>query len=314
MSRFTFLGRFVQGDAHKAQPQRKDQRTGQLKFRKNGEPDCPFYIALAIPKDPAARLVIQGVPDFDSQRALVDADARAAWPQFFGQRPAGLVFGPELAPDCINPKFANKFIDGDGFDDQGKPYSRYEGWAGHWVIKFQNGYAPALQEWVENWVDPMRPGSPPYTGWKELSVTGRTIKCGDYISVGGTCESNKSTDSPGMYMNVDTIGFEKEGDLIVSNAGVDADTALGSRGGAASPNVAPAASPAAPAPGGPTSQTAPAYDGYRTTAAPAAPAPAAPAPAAPAAPQMTAKATTTYEAYKAAGWTDDQLRAEGLLV
>ena len=29
---------------------------------------------------------------------------------------------------------------------------------------------------------------------------------------------------------------------------------------------------------------------------------------------MTAAATTTYEAYKASGWTDDQLRANGLMV
>jgi len=320
MSRFVFVGRMVQGDVHKAQPQRKDQRTGALKFRKDGSPDCPFYVALAIPKDPAKRLVIPGVPDYDSQRALIDQDARTSWPQFFtGQRPPNVQFDLALPADCNNPKFANKIIDGDGYDDQGKPYSRYDGWAGCWVIKFQNGYAPSVQAWVVNHVDPMRPGAAPYTGWLDFDKMGRAVKCGDYISVGGSCESNKSTESPGMYMNFDTIGFEQEGELIVQSGGVDANEALGSRGGAApAGNAAPAATPAAPAAGAPTSPTAAPYDGYRapTTAgaAPTPPVTATTPPPPPAGPQMTAAAQYTYDQYKASGWTDDQLRAGGLMV
>ena len=62
--------------------------------------------------------------------------------------------------------------------------------------------------------------------------------------------------------------------------------------------AAPVAAPAAAAP---------------AAAAPAAPAPAAPAPAAPVALTMTAAANgTTYEAYVAAGWTDEQMIQGGV--
>ena len=313
MSRFTILGRMVQGDVQKAQPQRKDDRTGQLKFRKDGQPDCPFFVAVAVEKDPSRRFVIQGVPDYESQKAQIDADARQAWPDFFkgnAARPQGLAFPPQLHPDCTNPAFSNKIFDGDGFDDKGRPYAENEGWAGCWVIKFSNGFAPEVSEWLDNRVDPR--GQSIGAGWEATTKTGRVVKCGDYISVGGSCETNKSSDSPGMYMNFDTVGFEKEGDAIVQKGGVDSTTALGSRGGAATPNAsAGAASPPPPAHGTTTSETAPPYDGYRTAAPPPPGAGAPPPP--PAGPQMTAKAETTYAAYQAAGWTDDQLRAAGYL-
>lgn len=176
MSRFTFLGRIVQGDVHKAQPQRKDERTGALKFRKNGEPDCPFYVALAIPKNPSQRFHIDGVATYESQKALIDADARAAWPDFFkgnAARPQGLQFPPQLHPDCTNPKFANKIIDGDGFDDKGRANSENEGWAGCWVIKFSNGFAPTVSEWVSNWTNPR---GQTVTDWVSTDQTGRVVK------------------------------------------------------------------------------------------------------------------------------------------
>lgn len=319
MSRFTILGRMVQGDVQKAQPQRKDERTGALKFRKDGQPDCPFFVAVAVEKDPSRRFTIQGVPDYESQKAAIDAAARLAWPDFFkgnAARPHGLAFPAQLHPDCTNPAFSNKIFDGDGFDDKGRPYSENEGWAGCWVIKFSNGFAPEVSEWLDNRVDPR--GQSIGAGWEVTSKTGRIVKCGDYISVGGTCETNKSSDSPGMYMNFDTVGFEKEGDAIVQKGGVDSATALGSRGGAASPpnGSAGAASNPRPAHGTTNSATAPAYDGYRTAAADAPPPPpgAGAPPPPPAGPTLTDKATTTYAAYQQAGWTDDQLRNAGIIV
>lgn len=311
MTRWTFTGRMVGGSATEQQPQRKDDRTGALKFLKNGEPDRPFYLSLAVPKNPAARFVIPGNPSYEQEKAKIDADAKAAWPQFFSsQRNPNIQYGAHLAADCTNPAFANKVIDGDGFDDKGQPFANNDGWAGCWIIKVQRYYAPNVYEWVENWVDPVRPGAP-YTGWKDVSLTGRKIKAGDYITVSGECESNKSSDSPGMYMNHDTISFEAEGEAIILRSAVDPNAALGQRG----PNAAasaPAASSAAPAPGAPASETAPAYSGYREATSPAAPAaPAAP----PAGPQMTAKADgVPYEEFVKQNWTDDALRAHGYMV
>ena len=315
MTRFTFTGRLVQGDVYTAYP-RTDQRTKQPKMRLDtttGQmvPVTQCYAALAIPKDPAARFVIPGNPTYDEQRALIDAAARAAWPQFFGQRQQGLRYPASLAHDCTNPKFANKVIDGDGFDDQGQPFSANEGWAGCWVIKFANGFVPKVYSWTAS-------------GWQETVHSGVKVKCGDYVSISGTCVSNQSTDSPGMYMNFDTVSFEQEGAFIASKNNVDPNAALGSRGAPANPPAhagagtppppanAGATSTGQPAHGAPPSTTAPAYSGYREAGPP--PPPGAGAPPPPAGPQMTATATTTYEAYKASGWTDDQLRANGLMV
>ena len=309
MSRFTFTGRLVQGDAHKAGPQRKD-RNNVLLVRKDGQPDAPFFLAVAIPKNPAERFVIQGNPDYESQKAIVDADARAAWPQYFGgQRPQGLMFPASLPADCTNPKFANKILDGDGFDENGKPNNAKDGWAGCWIVKVSNGFPPKVWEWVVDWTDPR---GQKHTGWKETDVTGRKIKCGDYVTIGGDASSNQNTDSPGLYMNVDTVSFEKEGEAIVGTGGVDPNQALGSRGGAPNGASAGAASTGGHAATATTSETAPAYSGYRDAAPPPPGGDAPPPPAA--GPQMTAAATTSYDAYKAAGWSDDQLRAGGLMV
>ena len=78
---------------------------------------------------------------------------------------------------------------------------------------------------------------------------------------------------------------------------------------APAPAPAPAAAPVAPAP---APSPAPAAPAPAPAPAPAAPAPA-PAPA-PAGRQMTAAATATYEAYKAAGWSDEALIQNGLML
>jgi hypothetical protein len=303
MTRFTFTGRAVQGDPMKAGPQRKD-KAGVLKFRKDGEPDAPFFYAIAIPKDPAKRFVIDGNPSYEEEKAKIDAAARAAWPNMFNpqyQRPAGLQFEASLPMDCSNPKFANKIQDGDGYDESGKPNNLKEGWAGCWVVKVSNGFAPKVYEWSNGWVE-LTPHSE------------RKIKLGDYVTVSGTCETNQSTESPGMYMNFDTVSFEQEGELIVAATAVDPNQALGARGG----NGAPAAGQSNGAAGTSGSGTASGaagdqpYSGYREDAAPPPPGDDAPPP--PSGPTMTAKAGgKTYESFTKAGWTDDQLRTHGYI-
>lgn len=309
MTRFTFTGRLVQGDAHKAGAQRKDA-TGAPKFRKDGNPDCPFFLAVAVPKNPAQRLIIPGNPSYEEEKTKLDAAARGAWPNLFPagyQRPAGLQFPASLPADCSSPKFANKILDGDGFDEDGKPNSGKPGWAGCWIVKVSNGFAPRVVEWANGWVD--------------MTPHGRQIKPGDYVTISGDTSSNQSTQSPGMYLNVDIVSFEQEGERIVVASAVDADTALGSRtGGPANPPASdPAASAHAGGTGGPaagtagsTTASAPPYDGYRQDAAPPPPADAAPPP--PSGPTMMAKAGgKTFESFIAAGWSEAQLRQHGYI-
>lgn len=296
MSRFSFTGRMVQGYAHEARGS-IDKTTKKPKLNQDGSERKSFFLAIAIAKNPAQRFVVPGTPDYESQRALIDGDARASWPQFFGTRPQGLQFDASLPLDCTNPKFANKIMDGDGFDENGQPNSKKEGWAGCWIVKVGNGFAPKCYEW-EN-------------GWQELGPhSARKIKCGDYITVSGECVSNKSSDSPGMYMNFDTVSFEKEGASIEQGQSVDPNAALGMRGPNAGAGNAGAASSGGGAAGTTHSATASQeYSGYRETAV-AAPPPDDDDDE----PQMTAAATTTYAAYIAAGWTDEKLRKKGLMV
>lgn len=294
MSRYSFTGRMVQGDPSDLRV-KTDERTRQPRISATtGEVIKQVYMALAVPKAPGQRIVIPGNPSYEDGRLAIDADARAAWPQFFGQRPQGLNFPASLPLDCINPKFANKIIDGDGFDEKGQPYSANEGWAGCWIIKCSNGFVPKLYEWTAS-------------GWQETIHTGRRIKCGDYVTVSGDCVSNQSTQSPGMYMNFDTVSFEQEGAYIAPSTSVDPNAALGTRGSAPAQAGAAAGSGGAPAPGPGTSQTAPGYSGYRDAGAGAAPPPP------PAGPQMTATAQFTYDEYIKSGWTEAQMRSSGFL-
>lgn len=309
MARFTITGRLVQGDPCTLGPVQKDERTGQPKLTRDGQPLRQFFAAIAVPKNAAERFLIPGNPTWEETKALLDAEARTAWPQFFGQRNPGMQYPAGLAPDCTNPKFANKIVDGDGFDEKGQPNSAKDGWAGCWIIKCVTMFAPKAYEWTAS-------------GWQELIHTGRKIKCGDFVTISGDCRSNESAQTAGMYMNMDTVSFEQEGPAIIGANNVDPNAALGQRGAPANPPApagagtppprgnAHAGQPGAPAHGNPASGTASApYDGYRQTGAASAPPPP------PSGPQMTAAANgVSYDAYRAQGWTDDQLRANGLMV
>ena len=242
-------GRVVQGDCYVAQPQK--ETSGKPKLDKHGQPAMQFYIGLAIDKnDPA-------LPAF---LALLSGEARKAWPQYHDA----------ATGKCTNPTFANKIIDGDGVDEKGQRYDRKEGFKGHLIVKLASSFAPKVVAW-----------DPSFGAWAEFSK----VKRGDYVSVAGSTSSNQSTVSPGMYMNLDKVAFEREGAAIVS--GVSAEEAFGKRG------------PASAAP-------APSYTGYMGSP------PAPPAPLG--GPVMLAAANgVTYEAYIAGGWTDAQMRAAGML-
>lgn len=255
---------------------------------------------------------VKGDAEFNRLYGEFKAADMAEWPQFHG------------ADGSVNPgvDFASKITDGDSFNKKGQPRAREgNGYAGHWVVKFASKFPPTVFRAEGGaWV-PLAGNTPDAEGRPALQP-------GDYIKVSGSTQSNKSTQSPGMYRNVNMVAIQRKGVPIVRSA--DPNAAFG-----AAP-AAPASMPAAaPLPGGqglapppaPASAVPPAapYGGYAAPPpAPAAPAAPPPAPVAPPAPppapvnpqrQMTAAAgATTYEAYIAAGWTDIQLIQSGFMV
>lgn len=336
------VGRLVQGDCYKMQETDSEGRPRVFKSGpKVGQPNPQIFIAVAFPKmvpHPQTGAFVDNW-EFNELYALMDKVARVEWPALF---PGGGA--------CQARDFAWKLLDGDGYDTKGKANFEKEGFAGHWVLRFGSGYIPkALVETSPN-----------------VFETTDQIKRGFYVRVAGNITGNDSTQTPGLYLNLELIQYIGWGQEIVG--GMDAVAAFGTKsaaipqgmsaipqGGAALPPPSgaapgapatpggPPATPGAPAPGGPGGYAPPAgaptpgpgpggppagpggppagtapYTGYMGNGAPGAAAPPPPvsAPIATASPtkQMTAAATTTYEAYIQAGWTDDTLRANGLLV
>lgn len=345
------IGRLVQGDVYKMQETDSEGRPRVFKFGpKVGQPNPQIFMAVAFPKmipHPQTGQMVDNW-EFNELYALMDKVARIEWPALFPNGGA-----------CTARDFAWKLLDGDGYDTKGKPNFEKEGFAGHWVLRFGSGFVPkALVETSPN----------------VFETTGQ-IKRGYYVRVAGNITGNDSTQTPGLYLNLELVQLVGTGPEI--SGGMDAAAAFGNRSGvvpqgmgalapgggvvntggavashpsgpggalpqggpgpaggatgypaAASPvsgnappppgGGAPAAGPggAAPAPGpGPGTQP---YNGYMGNGAPgAAPPPpghsAQPATGSPTR-QMTAAATTTYEAYIQAGWTDDTLRQHGLMI
>lgn len=277
------VGRMVQGDIFK--PRTTDQQGNPLTIKSGpnaGQPRSDYFVAIAVPKDS---------PEWPAFKALVDAEAKAAWPQ--GQ--------------YNSPKFSNKIIDGDGMDDNGKPNSDKPGFAGCWVVRFSSGFAPTL--WARSKVLPEHMRSPDPEAFVQVTDPS-VLKRGYFIRVAGNVASNQNAQSPGLYMNYNMVELVGYGEEIVSGptasqAFGDAPAALPTGAEAAAPTAAaPAASAPVPTPtASPSESPAPApepYTGYAEAPAPG--------------PQMTAKANgVTYEAFIAKGWTDEQLKAQGYM-
>jgi hypothetical protein len=308
----TPAGRLVQGDPFV--PQTKD-RSGNLRVVKSGpnagQPSPQTFIAVAFPKtapDPATGVTVEGRnPAFEAFYGVLDRVARQEWPQFF---PAG-------AQKATHPRFAWKVKDGDGVDENGKSNADKEGFAGHWVVSFASAYSPKV----------VRPAG---NGVWETVTDPAALKRGYYVRVAGSATGNDSTDTPGLYVNLDMVEIVGYGPEIVS--GPDAASVFGQPAAlppGASPTPIAGPGPAAPAPGGPGGPLAAAV----APAAPASPAAASSVAASPAAPNaafmappppgggaipaptMTAAANgLTREQYHASGWTDDQLIAQGLMI
>lgn len=188
----------------------------------------------------------------------------------------------DAAGNCTNPKFAHKVIDGDGADENGKLWSTREGYAGCWVVRYGTTFPPTVMDWA-----------PELGAWRE-TAPGK-IKPGDYVKVSGTTNTNGSAQSPGMHVNPALIAFEREGERIV--IGMTAEQGLGAGPGGAAP-TAGTTTPPPPAPAVPEAPPPPSYPITKLAAGPI---------------MLPAAKGVTYAKFLAAGWTDVQLIAQGMM-
>ena len=246
----THAGRFVRGDCFNKKA-KVDQKTKQPKLNQDGTPRMVLFVAVAFAKTD---------PLWPALEAKIKGDARQAWPTYFD--PAG---------NCTNPNFAFKIIDGDGFDKKGQPYSRNEGYAGHWVLNFENQFPNGVFR-------PATEQERQLFGKMNVDAEPGSITPGDYIKVQFTTDTNKSNDSPGIYLNLGMIQFSHKGEPIKFQG--DADEVFG---GSDAAGTTIAATPVSKTVGGmPVPVALPAANGV------------------------------TYDAYRAAGWTDDALKAANM--
>lgn len=190
----TPVGRLVQGDPFEAQTKNMQ---GQPLMTQSGQPTQRYFIAVAFPK------TINGQPnaEFAALWQKLEATGRAAFP--------GLNLVGPWDPAC---RFSWKVMDGDGVDDNGKPNSNKEGFAGHWVVKFSSSFAPRC----------FHAGH--YAPHEQIQDP-KLIKRGYFVRVAGTVEGNGNAQKPGIYVNLSMAELAGQGPEIVS--GPDAASIFG---------------------------------------------------------------------------------------
>lgn len=311
----TPVGRFVSGNLYT--PQTKDADGKPLLIKNGpdtGKPTQKFTIAIAIPKIPGQHWA--NYPR-DPKRPEHPSFGEAIWS-------AG---HSSMGAAAQAPVFAWKVTDGDSQipNRKGKKPADQEGYAGCWVVWCSGSFAPKTFN----------------ADGTQALLEKDAIKPGYYVQIAGNVDGNRSSQNPGVFINPSMVALQAFGEEIMS--GPDA-TAVGF-GGAALPAGAspvpvgqlapppPAAQPAAPGmtPPPPVAAAAavpvapnPAFLAPPPAAgAPVAPFPPAaasaappPPPAPPAAPvrhMLPAAGVHTYDALRAAGWTDEALRAAHMM-
>jgi hypothetical protein len=284
------VGRLVYGSLSKAQTKDGDGKPLVIKEGpRAGQPTQRYAFGLAILKTPG-----QHWASTEWGKIIWDC-AHAGMPQAAGRE-----------------DFAFKIIDGDDTrpnENQKRPCDQ-EGYPGHWILRYSSSFAPST-----------------YNADGSLPVPPESIKTGYFVQVAGSVDVNNSTRNPGVYLNHSMVALQYAGQEI--KTGADPRSAGFGQGvqrpvgaldapapglpvtGAAPPPPRPVAPPpAAAAPPPPTVAVAPAPSFIAPPAAP--PAPTPPPPTAPG-PVWKGPAGTTQAQYAAAGWTDEQMRAGGLL-
>lgn len=313
----TPVGRLVQGDPFEKQTKNMN---GQPLVTQSGQPTQKYFVGVAFAKTDAA---------FGAFYQLLVNAARQGFPQLFNAQ-----------GECVNRAFSWKLVDGDGVDTNGQPNNRKEGFAGHWVVRFQSSFPPKCY---------YAGRYQPHEQIKDPNV----IRRGYYVRVSGTIEPNANPQKPGLYVNLNMVELAAQGVEIVSGPDAGAvfgaapvanlpagATALPGNGGApqmpampgmpqmpqmpqmpampqqpAAPQMpAMPAMPVMPNPAFAAGPGAPAMPGMPQMPAPPQ-APQMPAPP-PAGPQLTAAwpAGFTYAQMTANGWTDPALRQAGFIL
>ena len=280
------VARIVQGSLYK--PSTKDLQGNPLVVKSGpnaGQPRVNFWIKIAIPKG-----------------------AEQSWNQTaWGQKIYAV--GAQAFPQFVQaPSFAWKIEDGDSAvpnpERKGKRNCDQEGWKGNWILKISGGYAPKIyRSEGANWVPFTEDGA---------------VKAGHYVEAAFTVEGNNTPTKPGLYLNFSMVAFRGFGPEIVFGPDVN-EVGFGQAPLPPGATLAPPAGftppglPAAPVvPGSPP---VPAYVGPATTSP--SNSPVIPNPGFLNGPRrvMTPLANgLPYEQFSAAGWTDAQLIAQGLMV
>lgn len=314
------VGRIVAGSLYK--PNTTDFDGKPLVYKTGadaGKPRVQFFFGIAIPKNPGETHWA-----YTEWGKTIWAVGNTAFPQA-AQR----------------PDFAWKVEDGDSMvpNKRNKKPAEQEGYKGSWVIKFTSSFAPMIykQEGSSSWVQLTEPDA---------------VKAGYFVQVAFTVDGNGQQANPGVYLNPSMICFRAYGPEISFGPNVE-DAGFGAAplpaGASLTPppaSMLPAAPPAAhglpaasggyPAPPSPPAappvpvypnpaftQVPPPNPSYAGNAAgpstpagiPAPPPSAIQAIASPSSRRMTpAAGNVSYEAYVAAGWSDAQLIANGLMV
>jgi hypothetical protein len=308
-------GQFVFGDLY--EPQTEDFDGNPLVVKSGtdkGKPTQLYVCGLAIPKTQ---------PHWGNEPGwgqAIWAAGHAAFPNH-----------PAIMSAWDSGDFSWKIIDGDSplIPKKAKariPLNERPGHKGCWVLRIQSSFPPSIFDAVK---DPANP--------TPLDVEG-AVRPGYVIQVVGTVKGNTGA-SPGVYLNLHAVGLRAYLPEIVSR-GIDVKGKFGgalpagastmpaasaplpaaapAQSAAPAPLPTPASPPAAapaPAPAVPAAPAAP-PSASALAAAPAmmgipAPAVAPPPPGPPAAPVTPMHKGHTVASYLAAGWTMDQLKADG---
>ena len=228
----TPTGRLVSGSV--SQGNDKDYQ-GKPLTDSNGQPIVKYYIGVAIPKT-----------------AGVDWKQEAWGQQIMAVAQTNPAYATSVDPATGMPfqgkAFAFKVTDGDSTipNQNGKKPCDQEGYPGHWVLNFSNGFAPKAcnQDGTAYLPDP------------------EAIKRGYFVQVYASIGINNDNRNPGVFLNHEIVSLQFHGEEI--HGGADA-SAAGFGGGAmpagataipagaipAAPvgqNAAPAPQAAAPAP------------------------------------------------------------------
>lgn len=310
----TPVGRVVAGNLYK--PNDRSFEGGALVIKSGpnaGKPRVEYFFALAIAK-------------YDAKRRAAGMPCETHWAE---TEWGAIVWaaGHQFMANAGNMgrNFAWKVKDGDSAepDKKGTPWNRKEGYPGHWVLHLSSGFAPKIYN---------KDGS-------ALILDVDAVKPGFYVQVYASVNGNGNTQNPGVFLNHSMVSLQAYGTEIViasadpSAAGFGQNVQLPA-GASSVPTAAfppvqqPAAAPAVPVPGAQIAQMpAPPIPGVPSTGAPLQPypgilavpgAPAAPGaatppmpPAAPARVMLGAAVAIGYDAFKAQGWTDEQLKQAG---